>query len=113
MGSELWTHLLLRASVFPSVKWDSAPRPVNLLCRRLRGSSEALNAERAGQRGTMSLSERSLEAELPPDHAGLMSELSNGSKCLQMARASQAKTAPSTHLSTLVINSGSSQRGPG
>lgn len=34
---------------------------------------------------------------------------SNGSKCLQMARASQAKTAP-THLSTPAVNSGSSQR---
>lgn len=55
---------------------------------------------RAGQRVTMSLSERSLEAELGPEPAGPMSELGNGSKCLRTARASQAKTAPSTHLST-------------
>ena len=35
MGSELWTHLLPRASAFPCVKWHSASCPVNLLCRWL------------------------------------------------------------------------------
>lgn len=26
-GSELWTRLLPKVSVFPSIKWDSTPRP--------------------------------------------------------------------------------------